>query len=72
MAVTVTGPASEMGFSKPDPPGVSKRTVERALNPKPSAPKSEADVIERQVAALMTAWNKASSEARDALLQSFP
>ncbi len=54
--------------------GLSYATVHRALNPKPApVPRlvyvpdelTEADVIERQVATLMSAWNKAGSEARE-------
>lgn len=53
--------------------GLSYATVHRALNPKPAAPRlvyvpeelTDEDVIERQVAALMAAWNKASPQARE-------
>lgn len=54
--------------------GLSQRTVRRALNPpapKPviaPVPIHEEDATERQVAALMSAWNRASRDARDEFL----
>lgn len=55
--------------------GLSQRTVRRALIPsesKPSkqadAPISDEDAVEKQIAALMSAWNKASPEARTEFL----
>lgn len=46
--------------------GLSKRTVERALNPKPTPlPVSDLDVADNQFRALMAAWNRAGTEARD-------
>lgn len=51
--------------------GLHRDTVKRALNPSPPKPPKVADspvtdeeAVERQVAALMSAWNKASPEAR--------
>lgn len=57
--------------------GLSKRTVERALNPRPAARRvievpdqlSHDDMIQMQVRALMAAWNKAHPEARELFLQ---
>lgn len=50
--------------------GLSKDTVRRALNPTRPAPLpiTEEDATERQVAALMSAWNRAGREARDLFL----
>jgi ParB family chromosome partitioning protein len=55
--------------------GLSDDTVRRALNPRPAPrivnvpdPVNEADVIERQVASLMAAWNRAGAEARERFL----
>ena len=51
--------------------GLNVKTVRRALEPKPKVvriadePLSEAEAIERQVAAVMSAWNKAGPEARE-------
>lgn len=76
----------EVGYKKPprqkkgvaakvaEQTGLSKRTVERALNPKPKVvriadePLNEEEAIERQVAALMSAWNRAGQEARQQFL----
>lgn len=49
--------------------GISTRTVQRALSDHPPVkrahpPQDDADVHERQVAALMSAWNRASADAR--------
>lgn len=48
--------------------GLSKKTVQRALNPpkkKTAAPQlTDEDVAEKQFAALMSAWNKASASVR--------
>lgn len=53
--------------------GLSKRTVERALNPpaqKPApAPLDVEDAVERQLAGLMSAWNRAGPEARAQFLE---
>jgi ParB-like chromosome segregation protein Spo0J len=55
--------------------GLSKRTIERALNPPPSKPvkvaadpRNDIEVLESQVAKLMSAWNSASKEAREEFL----
>lgn len=53
--------------------GLSDDTVRRALRPAPRLVHvpdelTEADVIERQVASLMGAWNKAGAEARERFL----
>lgn len=48
--------------------GLSKRTVDRALNPKPKKPKpvkSDHDVILAQANAIVAAWNRACPEARE-------
>lgn len=49
--------------------GLSARTVRRALTPKPPTVRSpeplhEVDAVEKQVAALMNAWNRAGPDAR--------
>ncbi len=53
--------------------GLSKRTVERALNPKPApepkAPLADYDVVTVQFNALMAAWNRAGIEAREMFLE---
>jgi uncharacterized ParB-like nuclease family protein len=58
-----------------DETGLSKKTVQRALNPTPPkvaklAPEPDNDfqAHERQVAAIMSAWNRASPEARQDFL----
>lgn len=80
--------APEIGYKKPPPQkkgiastvaeetGVSARTVQRVLNPKPpKAAKLAADPLndfearEKQVSRLMSAWNAASPEAREAFLE---
>jgi ParB-like chromosome segregation protein Spo0J len=49
--------------------GLSQRTVRRALNPQPiPLPAEPQDVTEQQFRALMGAWNRAGSEARDLFL----
>lgn len=55
--------------------GVSVRTVQRVLNPKPPAPikaaqepESEAEAIIREANAIVSAWNRARQEARDMAL----
>jgi ParB-like chromosome segregation protein Spo0J len=50
--------------------GLSKDTVRRALSPsRPApAPLTEEDAVERQVAVLMSAWNRAGPDARDQFL----
>lgn len=74
----------EIGYGKPpqrpkgiarqiaDETGLSKSTVQRALNPPPPAPvvvKSDQDVILSQANAIVAAWNRACPEARDIALQ---
>lgn len=55
--------------------GLSRDTVKRALHPKPKpvppapAPINVEDAIEKQVGALMNAWNKAGPEARERFLE---
>lgn len=53
--------------------GLSRDTIKRALNPQPRPirepkladdPISDEEAVEKQIAALMSAWNKASPEAR--------
>ncbi|KQM58773.1 MULTISPECIES: ParB/RepB/Spo0J family partition protein [unclassified Sphingomonas] len=74
--------APEIGYGKPPPQvrgvasqvaddtGLSVRTVQRALNPKPVAEvvplaaRSQDDVILMQANAIVAAWNRASPEAR--------
>lgn len=53
-----------------DQTGLSKSTVQRAINnhtkpPRVIEPQDDAEVLDRQVDALMSAWNKASAEARE-------
>lgn len=73
----------EIGYGKPPPKpkgiarqiadetGLSKSTVQRALNPKPHAEvvpisaRSEQDAVLAQFNALMAAWNRACPEARE-------
>lgn len=70
--------APEIGYKKPPPAkkgvarkiaeatGLSDDTVRRALNPKPTPiPVSDLDVADNQYRALMAAWNRAGSEARN-------
>lgn len=55
--------------------GLSKRTVERALNPKPAAEvipiavRSEHDAVLAQANAIVSAWNRACPEARSIALE---
>lgn len=55
--------------------GLSKRTIERALNPKPVfvkaavEPESEHDAIIREANAIVSAWNRARQEARDLAME---
>lgn len=73
----------EIGYAKPPPQekgmarriadetGLSKSTVQRALNPKPPAEiiplavRSEQDAILAQANAIVSAWNRACPEARE-------
>jgi ParB-like chromosome segregation protein Spo0J len=50
--------------------GLSKRTVERALNPPkpPPLPVNEEDVTQTQFRSLVSAWNRAGREAREMFL----
>jgi len=53
--------------------GLSKDTIRRALKPQPKPVQSAAplpvhDAVEKQVAALMNAWNRAGREARELFL----
>lgn len=58
--------------------GLSRQTIQRAMNPPPKlsvvnpapAPIDVFDAIEKQVAALMNAWNRAGPEARGKFLES--
>lgn len=55
--------------------GLSKRTIERALNPRPIDIKpvlpaeSEAEAIIREANAIVSAWNRARQEARELALE---
>lgn len=53
--------------------GLSVRTIQRALNPKPAPePKSilpDHDAVQVQVNALVAAWNRAGPEARERFLE---
>jgi ParB-like chromosome segregation protein Spo0J len=71
------GPQHEKGVASriADETGLSKRTIERALNPKPAAEvipiaaRSEQDAILAQANAIVSAWNRACPEARDIAME---
>lgn len=62
------GRPEEMATKIAKETGLSSRTVKRALNPPPPKPAPPPmpveDALERQLAALMNAWNRAGPEAR--------
>lgn len=71
------GPQHEKGVASQvaEETGLSVRTVQRALNPKPvmlkSAvePETEEEAIFREANAIVSAWNRARQEARDLALE---
>jgi len=71
------GPQHDRGVARQiaDETGLSKSTVQRALNPKPVfvkaavEPESEHDAIIREANAIVSAWNRARQEARDLAME---
>ncbi|MBB4633205.1 hypothetical protein [Sphingosinicella soli] len=74
---TKRGPGQPKGVAQriADETGLSKSTVQRALNPKPPVPiksviepESEEEAIIREANAIVAAWNRARQAARERAL----